>query len=138
MTMEKLKLCVRWSACRGSPSSISLACFKQEEQTKLMCFSCSNGNSSAFENSLDSGIFFCKHPCVMYKDNAVGTVVAETDRDCGITARLSDLSMPFQLCASPLNGEVRRSRKPSARSAAADSKKRQNCNTYLFTDSVGL
>ena len=25
------KLCVRWSACRGSPSSISLACFKQEE-----------------------------------------------------------------------------------------------------------
>ena len=44
MTMEKLKLCVRWSACRGSPSSISLACFKQEEQTKLMYFSCSNGN----------------------------------------------------------------------------------------------
>ena len=38
MTMETLKLCVRWSACRGSPSSISLACFKQEEQTKLMYF----------------------------------------------------------------------------------------------------
>ena len=31
MTMGKWKLCVRWSACGGSPSSISLACFKQEE-----------------------------------------------------------------------------------------------------------
>ena len=30
-TMGKWKLCVRWSDCRGSPSSISLACFKQEE-----------------------------------------------------------------------------------------------------------
>ena len=38
MTIEKLKFCVRWSACRGSPSSISLACFKQEEQTKLTYF----------------------------------------------------------------------------------------------------
>ena len=26
-----VKLCVRWWACRGSPSTISLACFKQEE-----------------------------------------------------------------------------------------------------------
>ena len=31
MRMGKWKLCVRWSACRGSPCSISLACFKQEE-----------------------------------------------------------------------------------------------------------
>ena len=30
-TMGKWKLCVRWSDCRGSPNSISLACFKQEE-----------------------------------------------------------------------------------------------------------
>ena len=30
-TMGKWKLCVRWSDCRLSPSSISLACFKQEE-----------------------------------------------------------------------------------------------------------
>ena len=30
-TMGKWKLCVRWSDCCGSPSSISLACFKQEE-----------------------------------------------------------------------------------------------------------
>ena len=29
--MGKWKLCVRLSDCRGSPSSISLACFKQEE-----------------------------------------------------------------------------------------------------------
>ena len=40
MTMEKLKLCVCWSACGGSPRSISLACFKQEEQTKLMTDLC--------------------------------------------------------------------------------------------------
>ena len=58
----------------------------------------------------------------MYKDNTVGNVVAETGRDCGTTARLSDLSVLFQLCASPLKGEVRRSRETSARpSAAADS-----------------
>ena len=62
MTMEKLKLCARWSAYSGSPSSISLACFKQEEKTKLMYFSCSNGNSSAFENSLDNGYSFASAP----------------------------------------------------------------------------
>ena len=28
---RKCKLSVRWWACRGSPSTISLACFKQEE-----------------------------------------------------------------------------------------------------------
>ena len=74
----------------------------------------------------------------MYKDNAVGTMIAETGRDCGTTARLSDLSMPFQLCASPLKGEVRRSREPSVRSVAADSEKRQIRTTCLFADSVGL
>ena len=31
MTMGNWKLCVRWSAYRGSPSSIALACFKQED-----------------------------------------------------------------------------------------------------------
>ena len=69
----------------------------------------------------------------MYKDNAVGNVVAETGRDLvfGTTARLSDLSMP-------LTGEVRRSPEPSARpSAAADSEERQLC-TCLFAESVGL
>ena len=58
----------------------------------------------------------------MYKDSTVGNVVAETGRDCGTTARLSDLSMPFQLCASPSKGEVQRSPELSARpSVAADS-----------------
>ena len=50
-----------------------------------------------------------------YKDNAVGNVVAETGRVGGTTTRLSGLSMPFPLCASPLKGEVRRSPEPSAR-----------------------
>ena len=63
-------------------SSISLACFKQEEYTKLMFISFSNGNGSALENSLDSGrISFRKCPCTMYKDNAVGNVVAEMGKD---------------------------------------------------------
>ena len=84
--------------------------------------------------SLDSGrISFRKRPSAMYKDNAVGNVVAETGRDLvfGTTARLSDLSMP-------LTGEVRRSPEPSARpSAAVDSEERQIC-TCLFAESVGL
>ena len=75
----------------------------------------------------------------MYKDNAVGNVVAETGRDGGTTTRLSDLSMPFPLCASPLKGEVQRSPEPSARpAAAADSEERQICTTCFFAESVGL
>ena len=76
----------------------------------------------------------------MYKDNAVGNVVAETGRDGGTTTRLSDLSMPFRLCASPLKaGEVQRSIEPSARlSVAADSEERQICTTCFFAESVGL
>ena len=102
-----------------------------------MFISFSNGNGSAFENSLDSGrISFCKRPCAMNKDNAVGNVVAETGRDLvvvfGTTARLSDLSMP-------LTGEVRRSPEPSARpSAAADSEEWKICTTHLFAESIGL
>ena len=68
----------------------------------------------------------------MYKDNAVGNVVAETGRDLVFwtTARLSDLSMP-------LTGEVRR--EPSARpSTAAESEERQICMSCLFAESVGL
>ena len=70
----------------------------------------------------------------MYKDNAVGNVVAETGRDLVFetTARLSDLSMP-------LTDKVRRSPEPSGRpSAAADSEERQICTTCLFAESVGL
>ena len=75
-----------------------------------MFISFSNGNGSAFENSLDScQISFRKRPCAIYKDNAVGNAVAETGRDLvfATTARLSDLSMP-------LTGKVRRSPEPSA------------------------
>ena len=47
-----------------------------------MFISFSNGSGSAFENSLNSGrISFRKRPCAMYKDNALGNVVAETGRD---------------------------------------------------------
>ena len=70
----------------------------------------------------------------MYKDNAVGNVVAETGRDLvvGATARLSDPSMP-------LTGEVRHSPEQSARPPeAADSEERQICMTCLFAESVGL
>ena len=54
----------------------------------------------------------------MYKDNAVGNVVAEMGRDLVfmITARLSDLSMP-------LKGEVRRSPVQAARQPIARSGK---------------
>ena len=69
----------------------------------------------------------------MYTDNAVGNVVAETGRDGGTTTRLSDRSMPFPLCESPLKGEVQRSPEPSARpSAAADSEERQILYDMLF------
>ena len=45
-----------------------------------MFISYSNGNGSAFENSLDSGrISFRKRACAMHKGNAVG--IAETGRD---------------------------------------------------------
>ena len=38
MTMGKWKLCVRWSACRGSPSTISLTCYKQENRPSWRLF----------------------------------------------------------------------------------------------------
>ena len=56
-------------------------------------------------------------------------------RDGGTTTRLSDLSMPFPLCTSPLKGEVQRAARPSA---AADSEERQMCTTCFFAESVGL
>ena len=150
MTIEKVKFCVRCSACRGSPRSISLACFKHEEQTKLMYFSFSNDNCSSAAWMADvvsqASLRDVRQYCWIRgsgdgqrKDNTVGNVVAKTGRDCGTTARVSDLSMPFQLCASPLKGEVRRSPKLPARpSGAANCEKRQICTTCLFVDSVGL
>ena len=63
---------------------------------------------------------FRKCPCAMYKDNAVGTVIAETGRDCGNTTRLSDFNAVSALCVAV---ERRGSTltHSSARSAAADS-----------------
>ena len=71
----------------------------------------------------------------MQKDNAVGSVVAETGRDFGTTLR-HDWAI---FSSMPLTSEVRRSPEPSARpSAAADSEERQICTTCLFAESVGL
>ena len=57
-------------------------------------------------------------------------------RDGGTTTRLSDLSMPFRLCASPLKGEVRRSTWTVC--TAADCEERQICTMCLFAESIGL
>ena len=78
------------------------------------------------------GLCLCFLPsCAMYKDNAVGNVVAETGRDLVFmtTTRLSSLSMP-------LKGEVRRSTWTVC--TAADSEEQQICMTCLFAESVGL
>ena len=65
----------------------------------------------------------------MYKENAVGNVVAETSRD--LVFGTTGLSMPS-------TGKVRRSPEPSARpSAAADSEERQICTTCFIAESVG-
>ena len=128
---EKLKFCIHWSACCRSPSSISLACFKQEEETKIELF--------CLSKQLGYRIFFRKRPCAIYKDRTLGNVVEEMGGACGTAPRLNDRSMPFQLCASPLKGEVRFSPESSARpSVVAFSEKRQTCTTCLFADSVGL
>ena len=119
MTMEKSKLCVRWSACRWSPSSMLQARRTAGPSWCLFSFQMATVLPLRTTWIADS---FRKRPCAMYKDNAVGNVIAETDRDCVTTARRTDLSMPFPLCASSLKGEVRRSPWPSARpSMAADS-----------------
>ena len=135
MTMGKWKLCVRWSASRESPSSISLACFKQEESTKLMFISFSNGTGSAFENSLDSGYPFASVLRDVQRQRCWkrGTCSGDGQRLWDYcTARLTDLSRP-------LSGKVRRSTEPSASpSAAADSEERKICTTCLFAESVGL
>ena len=68
----------------------------------------------------------------MYKNNAVGNVVAETGRDLVLvtTTRLSDLSMT-------LKGEVRRSPEQSAWQPI-HSEERKICTTRFFAEGVGL
>ena len=78
------------------------------------------------------GLCLCFLPSsAMYRDKAVGNVVAEMGRDLVFmtTARLSDLSMP-------LKGEVRRSTWTVC--TAADCEERQICTTCLFAESIGL
>ena len=78
----------------------SAAADREERQICTTCF---------FADSV--GLCLCFLPfCLMYKDNDVGNVVAETGRDLVFmaTARLSDLSMT-------LKGEVQRSPEQSAR-----------------------
>ena len=86
----------------------SAAAYSEERQICTTCL---------FAESV--GLCLCFLPsCAMYKDNAVGNVVAEIGRDLVfmITARLSDLSLP-------LKGEARRSPVQSARQTIARSDK---------------
>ena len=99
----------------------SAAADSEERQICTTCF---------FAESV--GLCLCFLPSsAMYKDKAVGNVVAEMGRDLVFmtTARLSDLSMP-------LNGEVRRSTWTVW--TAADCEERQICTTCLFAESIGL
>ena len=88
---------------RRSPEPSSRPSVASDSEERQICTTC------LFTESV--GLCLCFLPsCAMYKDNAVGNVVAETGRDLVFmaTARLSDLSML-------LKGEVRRSPEQSAR-----------------------
>ena len=99
------------SEVRRSPEPSARPSAAADSEERQICTTC------LFAESV--GLCLCFLPsCAMYKDNAVGNVVAETGRDLVfmITARLSDLSMP-------LKGEVRRSPEQSARQPIARSGK---------------
>ena len=89
---------------RRSPEPSARPSAAADSEERQICATC------LFVESV--GLCLCFLPsCLMYKDNAVGNVVAETGRDLVFimtTARLSDLSMS-------LKGEVRRSPEQSAR-----------------------
>ena len=96
---------------RRSPEPSARSSAAADSEERQICTTC------LFAENV--GLCLCFLPsCAMYKDNAVGNVVAETGRDLVfmITARLSDLSMP-------LKGEVRRSPVQSARQPIARSGK---------------
>ena len=91
------------SEVRRSPEPSARPSAAADSEERQICTTC------LFAESV--GLCLCVLPsCVMYKDNPVGNVVADTGKDLVfvITARLSDLSMP-------LKGEVRRSPEQSAR-----------------------
>ena len=98
---------------RRSPEPSAKPSAAADSEERQSCATC------LFAESV--GLCLCFLPsCAMYKDNAVGNVVAEKGRDLVFlprtTARLSDLSVP-------LKGEVRRSPEQSARQPIARSGK---------------
>ena len=99
------------SEVRRSPEPSARLSAAADSEERQICTTC------LFAESVGLCLCFLLS-CAMYKDNAVGNVVAETGRDLVfmITARLSDLSMP-------LKGEVRRSPEQSARQPIAKSGK---------------
>ena len=101
------------SEVRRSPEPSARPSAAANREERQICTTCLLAESV--------GLCLCFLPsCAMYmyKDNAVGNVVAETGRDLVfmITARLSDLSMP-------LKGEVRCSPEQSAQQPIARSGK---------------
>ena len=89
------------SEVRRSPEPSAWPSAAADSEERQICTTC------LFAESV--GLCLCFLPsCAMYKDNAVGNVVAGRDLVFMITARLSDLSMP-------LTSEVRRSPVQSAR-----------------------
>ena len=99
------------SEVRRSPEPSARPSPAADSEERHICTTC------LFAESV--GLCLCFLPsCTMYKDNAVGNVVAESRRYLVfmITARPSDLSMP-------LKGEVRRSPEQSARQPIARSGK---------------
>ena len=100
---------------RRSPEPSARPSAAADSEERQICTTC------LFAEPYGVGLCLCFLPsCAMYKNNAVGNVVAEMGRACDlvfmITARLSDLSMP-------LKGEVRRSPVQSARQPIARSGK---------------
>ena len=96
---------------RRSPEPSARPSAAADSEERQICTTC------LFAESV--GLCLCFLPsCAMYKNNAVGNVVAEMGRDLVfmLTARLSDLSLP-------LKGEVRRSPVQSARQPIARSGK---------------
>ena len=99
------------SEVRRSPEPSARPSAAADSEERQICTTC------LFAESV--GLCLCFLPsCAMYKDNAVGNVVAEMGRDLVfmITARLSELSIP-------LKREVRRSPVQSARQPIARSGK---------------
>ena len=85
------------SEVRRSPEPSARSSAAADSEERQICMTC------LFTESVGLCLCFLP-PCAMYKDNAVGNVVAEMGRDIVFMtmARLSDLS-------KPLKGEVRRS-----------------------------